>query len=185
MDYNITRNFKNYITVEHTAVTTTEVHYSTFTLSLLQCSNFSIKLWGELRKKSDQNSSSLVPHHNLKKMKFLFAVLCTLALAFGVQSSVLPWGYPQVVVGDGHTSYTAVSSPYVAGAWGPWGGAWGGAWSGAWGPWAHGAAVDVAPFAGVQGTYVAKTRGAVHTAPLDGHVKSVANVNVAPAPGTL
>ncbi|XP_075152746.1 adult cuticle protein 1-like [Haematobia irritans] len=107
-------------------------------------------------------------------MKFLFAVLCTLALAFGVQSSVLPWGYPQVVVGDGHASYTAVSSPY--GAWGPW--------AGAWGPWAHGAAVDVAPFAGVQGTYVAKTRGAVHTAPLEGHVNSVANVNVAPAPGT-
>ncbi|XP_013104358.1 adult cuticle protein 1-like [Stomoxys calcitrans] len=107
-------------------------------------------------------------------MKFLFAVLCTLALAFGVQSSVLPWGYPQVVVGDGHSSYTAVSSPWYAGAWAPWA------------PWGHGVAVDVAPVVGAHAaSYVAKTRGAVHAAPLEGHVNSVANVNLAPAPGTL
>ncbi|XP_055853268.1 adult cuticle protein 1-like [Episyrphus balteatus] len=34
-------------------------------------------------------------------------------------------------------------------------------------------------------TYVAKTRGAIHTAPLDGHINSAASINVAPAPGTL
>lgn len=34
------------------------------------------------------------------------------------------------------------------------------------------------------GTFVAKTRGAVHVAPLEGHVHSVASVNLEPAPGT-
>ena len=36
-----------------------------------------------------------------------------------------------------------------------------------------------------EGVYVAKTRGAVHTAPLAGHVNSATSVNLAPAPGTL
>ncbi|XP_075152747.1 adult cuticle protein 1-like [Haematobia irritans] len=101
-------------------------------------------------------------------MKFVFAVLFTLALALGVQSSVWPWGVPQVV--GGGLSYTAVGGP------------WGAPWAGAWGPWGV-PSVAVAPGVG-PGTYVAKTRGAVHTAPLDGHLNSVANVNVAPAPGT-
>lgn len=35
-----------------------------------------------------------------------------------------------------------------------------------------------------QGTYVAQTRGAVHVAPLEGHVNSAASVNLEPAPGT-
>ncbi|KAL5281099.1 hypothetical protein ACFFRR_004864 [Megaselia abdita] len=35
-----------------------------------------------------------------------------------------------------------------------------------------------------EGQYVAKTRGAVHTAPLAGHIQSAAAINVAPAPGT-
>ncbi|XP_055838567.1 adult cuticle protein 1-like [Episyrphus balteatus] len=36
-----------------------------------------------------------------------------------------------------------------------------------------------------EGTYVAKTRGAVHVAPLPGHLQSAASVNLEPAPGTL
>ncbi|XP_054743987.1 adult cuticle protein 1-like [Anastrepha obliqua] len=36
-----------------------------------------------------------------------------------------------------------------------------------------------------EGTYVAKTRGAVHVAPLPGHIQSAASVNLEPAPGTL
>ncbi|XP_055920846.1 adult cuticle protein 1-like [Eupeodes corollae] len=38
---------------------------------------------------------------------------------------------------------------------------------------------------GAEGTYVAKTRGAVHVAPLPGHAQSAASVNLEPAPGTL
>ncbi|XP_011210636.1 adult cuticle protein 1 [Bactrocera dorsalis] len=34
------------------------------------------------------------------------------------------------------------------------------------------------------GVYVAKTRGAIHTAPLAGHVNSATSLNLAPAPGT-
>ncbi|XP_013104350.1 adult cuticle protein 1-like [Stomoxys calcitrans] len=104
-------------------------------------------------------------------MKFVFAVLFTLALALGVQSSFLPWGVPQVV--GGGLSYTAVGGPWSP--WAPWGA-----------PWAAPSVAVAAPVLGAgPGTYVAKTRGAVHTAPLDGHLQSVANVNVAPAPGTL
>lgn len=44
------------------------------------------------------------------------------------------------------------------------------------------AVVAVAP---AEGTYVAKTRGAVHVAPLPGHIQSAASVNLQPAPGTL
>lgn len=38
---------------------------------------------------------------------------------------------------------------------------------------------------GHEGQYVAKTRGAIHTAPLAGHIQSAAAINVAPAPGTI
>ncbi|XP_017493535.1 PREDICTED: elastin-like [Rhagoletis zephyria] len=38
---------------------------------------------------------------------------------------------------------------------------------------------------GGPGVYVAKTRGAIHTAPLEGHINSATSVNLAPAPGTL
>ncbi|KAH8413294.1 hypothetical protein KR009_009764 [Drosophila setifemur] len=96
---------------------------------------------------------------------------------------------------------------------GAWNGAWNGGWNGAhWGapaavavhasaaPWGltgagwHGAAVPGIALAqgpglaaghGHEGVYVAKTRGAVHTAPLAGHINSATSVNVAPAPGTL
>ncbi|XP_013104356.1 adult cuticle protein 1-like [Stomoxys calcitrans] len=119
-------------------------------------------------------------------MKFLGAVLSTLALALGVQSSVLP---VFTEVAGGGLSYTAVSSPVLPSPWAAW-------------PHAavavHAAVPSVAVHApvavpapapvvvpAVQGSYVAQTRGAVHTAPLAGHVNSVANVNLAPAPGTL
>ena len=150
--------------------------------------------------------------------QFTLAVAFTLALAMGVNSSVIP------LVGEvaGHgLSYTAVSRPatVVVAAphaavdvhgWGvhaPWG-VHGAHWPVlAPGPVvsAHTSTVvhDVAVPAAVpvhvphvapavvvaapahEGTYVAKTRGAVHTAPLSGHVQSVASVNVAAAPGTV
>ncbi|XP_055375975.1 adult cuticle protein 1-like [Condylostylus longicornis] len=119
-------------------------------------------------------------------MKF-FCAIVVLALAVGTQASVIPWG-----------------------AWddGQWhGDIWGdhGHWDGAWAHPAvltpgialaqggHGAAVVHAPAIAVHApavavhgasSYVAKTRGAVHTAPLAGHIASVSSVNVAPAPGT-
>ncbi|XP_017485276.1 PREDICTED: adult cuticle protein 1-like [Rhagoletis zephyria] len=127
-------------------------------------------------------------------MKFAIAAVFTLALAMGVQSSILPLlpGLTQIA---GHgLSYTAVSGPLavpiavhgpaavIAAASPPI--------VAAHGPIvhqvAHAPAVVVdhgAPVPG--GAYVAQTRGAVHTAPLPGHISSVANVNVAPAPGTL
>lgn len=35
------------------------------------------------------------------------------------------------------------------------------------------------------GTYVAKTRGAVHVAPLPGHIQSAVSANLQPALGTI
>uniref|UniRef100_T1PKZ5 Cuticle protein n=1 Tax=Musca domestica TaxID=7370 RepID=T1PKZ5_MUSDO len=167
-------------------------------------------------------------------MKFAVAALFTLALALGVQSSVVPlWA-------GHHLSYTAVAPSLV----GPWGHTVVAA-----GPHpsvavhaatlsapapsvavhaatlsapapsvavhaapvhavhavhapvhgvhavhaaaVHAAAVHAAPVHaplavhGVQGSYVAKTRGAVHVAPLAGHAQSVASVNLQPAPGTV
>ncbi|XP_073822136.1 adult cuticle protein 1-like [Musca autumnalis] len=104
-------------------------------------------------------------------MNLFLAVIASLAFVLGVQSFVLPYGVPQVV--GGGLSYTAVSPyhPYAAHG------------LGVYGPSVAVHAPVVVP--GVQGTYVAKTRGALHTAPLEGHVNSVANVNLAPAPGTL
>ena len=152
-------------------------------------------------------------------MKFAIAAVCFVALALGVQSSVIPWGVHTEVAGHG-LSYTAVSSPHVAVApWGLWG--HGPVWAAhGHGPAAvaihespvhvvshgpslvvdgHGPAAVVAAHGpavvahapavvvahGHEGQYVAKTRGAVHTAPLAGHVQSVAAINAAPAPGTV
>ncbi|CAD6999776.1 unnamed protein product [Ceratitis capitata] len=124
-------------------------------------------------------------------MKFVFAAVFTLALAMGVQSSILPLlpGITQIS-GNG-LSYTAVSGPLsvpiaipqihgpaavIAAASPPIVQA---------APVAHSPAVVVAHGGVVPGgAYVAQTRGAVHTAPLPGHISSVANLNVAPAPGT-
>ncbi|XP_061398672.1 adult cuticle protein 1-like [Musca vetustissima] len=124
-------------------------------------------------------------------MKFVIAVVL-LALALGANSSVLPWGPvvvggplpgtvvlgahppaavtvaahpPQVVVGPGPVQ--VVSGPLPAVVPAP----------------AVVAAPAVVP--AHSGTFVAKTRGAVHVAPLAGHTQSVASVNLQPAPGTV
>lgn len=118
-------------------------------------------------------------------MQFVSVALSVLALLLGVvRASFLPFhGFHGEVAGHG-LSYTAVSAPAVVAA-----------------PWhsvpvvAHetvvvgpspSAYVVPAPHVDVHhdATYVAKTRGAVHTAPLAGHLNSVANVNLAAAPGT-
>ncbi|KAH8412111.1 hypothetical protein KR222_011661 [Zaprionus bogoriensis] len=147
-------------------------------------------------------------------MQFAVAVVFTLALAMGVQSSVIP--LVSQLAGHG-LSYTAVSNPALIGA--PWGVPAAhlpaavsiGAWPPAAAPAlvaaapavvaahapavvaahapavvaaAHAPAVVVAPVAH-EGVYTAQTRGAVHTAPLSGHIQSVASINAAPAPGTL
>ncbi|XP_068141646.1 adult cuticle protein 1 [Drosophila tropicalis] len=81
----------------------------------------------------------------------------------------------------------AVAAPWNGNGWNAWNGAaapWGltgHGWSGAAIP---GIGLSQGP-AGHEGVYVAKTRGAIHTAPLAGHINSATSVNVAPAPGTL
>ncbi|XP_017029427.1 adult cuticle protein 1 [Drosophila kikkawai] len=135
-------------------------------------------------------------------MKFAVAIVLTLALAMGVQSSVIP--LLSQVAGHG-LSYTAVSGPaVVASPWAVPAAHWPAAVSVAsWPPAAvhapavvaaahapavvaaaHAPAVVVAPVAH-EGVYTAQTRGAIHTAPLAGHIQSVASINAAPAPGTL
>ncbi|XP_067624090.1 adult cuticle protein 1 [Eurosta solidaginis] len=101
-------------------------------------------------------------------MKFAVSVvLCALALG-AAHCSVIPYilapgsvavhasAIPTVV--DASQPVQIITSPVVAPA-----------------------VVAVAP---VEGTYVAKTRGAVHVAPLPGHAQSAASVNLEPAPGT-
>ncbi|XP_033162961.1 adult cuticle protein 1 [Drosophila mauritiana] len=143
-------------------------------------------------------------------MKFAVVVIFTLALAMGVQSSVIP--LLSQVAGHG-LSYTAVSGPaVVASPWAVPAAHWPAAVNVAsWPPAAihaaapavvaahapavvaahapavvaaHAPSVVVAPVAH-SGVYTAQTRGAIHTAPLAGHIQSVASINAAPAPGTL
>ncbi|EDW13035.1 adult cuticle protein 1 [Drosophila mojavensis] len=144
-------------------------------------------------------------------MKFAIAVVFTLALSMGVQSSVIP--LISQLAGNG-LSYTAVSNPVLASPWGVPAANWPAAVSVAsWPPAAptvlaapgpvlaaHGSAVIAGPGPALvagpgpavvvgavarEGVYTAQTRGAVHTAPLAGHIQSVASINAAPAPGTL
>ncbi|KAM7351630.1 adult cuticle protein 1-like isoform 2-T2 [Cochliomyia hominivorax] len=146
-------------------------------------------------------------------MKFAISTLFTLALAMGVQSSILPLGGVVTQIAGGHLSHTAVVSPLglpLGGplVLGPHPAAIPAAVSlpvhapavavhapalavhapsvAVHAPAVHAPAVAVHAPAVVGGhaSYVAKTRGAVHAAPLAGHLNSVANVNVAPAPGT-
>ncbi|XP_055849796.1 adult cuticle protein 1-like [Episyrphus balteatus] len=93
-------------------------------------------------------------------MKFVIAAVVLLAVTMGVQSSVILGAGP-----------TLQQGPIVIG----------------WGASVPVAAnIDVASIVGVPGaTYVAKTLGAVHAAPLPGHTQSAVAVNVNPAPGTL
>uniref|UniRef100_A0A0K8V4P4 Adult cuticle protein 1 n=1 Tax=Bactrocera latifrons TaxID=174628 RepID=A0A0K8V4P4_BACLA len=135
-------------------------------------------------------------------MKFVIAAVCTLALAMGVQSSIIPGLLPGLTQIAGHgLSYTAVSGPLavpvsiahahapaavIAAASPPIAIASHAAAIAAPSVAVHAPAVAAVAHGGVVagGAYVAKTRGAVHSAPLPGHIASVANVNVAPAPGT-
>ncbi|XP_065358234.1 adult cuticle protein 1-like [Calliphora vicina] len=123
-------------------------------------------------------------------MKFAIVTLFTLALALGVQSSIIPWGGVVTQIAGGPLAHTSVISPLGL----PLGG---GVLLGhphaaisvhgpvaVHSPAAIPAAVHVPAVVGGHASYVAKTRGAVHSAPLAGHLNSVANVNVAPAPGT-
>ncbi|XP_037814645.1 adult cuticle protein 1-like [Lucilia sericata] len=138
-------------------------------------------------------------------MKFAIVTLFTLALALGVQSSVIPLGGVVTQIAGGPLAHTAVVSPLGL----PLGSAIAlGHGStivqstvpaaislpapAAVAVHAHAAAIPTAVHAAAvpavvagPGSYVAKTRGAIHTAPLAGHLNSVANVNVAPAPGTI
>ncbi|XP_037959805.1 adult cuticle protein 1-like [Teleopsis dalmanni] len=119
-------------------------------------------------------------------MKFFIAAVFTLALAMGAQSSLIPLAHTEIA---GHgLSYTAVQHPAIIAV-----------------PAAIPAAIAVhaAPAAIAvhaapaivhtaavvvpavhEGSYIAKTRGAIHHAPLAGHISSAAAINVAPAPGT-
>lgn len=106
-----------------------------------------------------------------------FAVVVVLfALAVGVQSSVFPFPY---VWGGAHVpaAVTVAASPWPAAVA-----------VGHPGPVqvVTGPAVVPVPAVVAHGpaSFVAKTRGAVHVAPLPGHLNSVASVNLQPAPGT-
>ncbi|XP_037814641.1 adult cuticle protein 1-like [Lucilia sericata] len=137
-------------------------------------------------------------------MKFAIVTLFTLALALGVQSSIIPWGGVVTQIAGHPLAHTSVISPLglplgaVALGHGPVAVhspasvavhapvAVPHAISAAVHvPAAVPAAVHVPAVVAGPGSYVAKTRGAIHTAPLAGHLNSVANVNVAPAPGTI
>lgn len=121
----------------------------------------------------------------------------------GVKSSILPlglgYGYGHVDIAGHGLSYTAVSGPALIDPYvhhGP-SVAIHAAYPHVLAP---SVAVHAAPLSHIplavshspvvvapahEGTYVAKTRGAVHTAPLPGHINSAAAINVAPAPGTI
>ncbi|XP_017843044.1 adult cuticle protein 1 [Drosophila busckii] len=142
-------------------------------------------------------------------MKFAIAVVMFVCAAAGAQAS---WG--AIAPGVSYVNSVAHGPGLWGnawnGAWNGWNGAWnhGAAWaapaavavhaSAPWGltaPGWHGGypgiALSQGPHAaaahghGHEGVYVAKTRGAIHTAPLAGHINSATSVNVAPAPGTL
>ncbi|XP_011191961.1 adult cuticle protein 1 [Zeugodacus cucurbitae] len=139
-------------------------------------------------------------------MKFVIAVVM-LALAVGVHSSLLT---AQIAPAVSYVTSAVHPGPLIsAGGWaGPsaWAGpaavtAWGGSGHGLYGgipgislAQGPGAAAIAAPLAAPialghglghgSGVYVAKTRGAIHTAPLAGHVNSATSLNLAPAPGT-
>ncbi|XP_055904442.1 adult cuticle protein 1-like [Eupeodes corollae] len=107
-------------------------------------------------------------------MKFAMCAVVLLALTMGVaQSSIIP-GISLNLLGAGGAGPTLQQGPIVIG----------------WGASVPVAvpspvAVDISSAVGAPGaTYVAKTLGAVHAAPLPGHTQSASAVNVDPAPGT-
>ncbi|XP_037814663.1 adult cuticle protein 1 [Lucilia sericata] len=104
-------------------------------------------------------------------MKFAVVVVLV-ALALGANASILPGavvvGHPgAIIAAPGAVAvHAAVPSPVQI---------------------VSGPAVVAAPVVvpAPTGTYVAKTRGAVHVAPLPGHIQSAVSANLQPAPGTL
>ncbi|XP_037814662.1 adult cuticle protein 1-like [Lucilia sericata] len=144
---------------------------------------------------------------NFSSVQFAIVTLFTLALALGVQSSVIPWGgvvtqiaghplahtsvisplgLPLGAIALGHgPAAVAVHPPAAVAVHPPAAVAVHAAPAAVHVPAAVPAAVHVPAVVAGPGSYVAKTRGAIHTAPLAGHLNSVANVNVAPAPGTI
>ncbi|XP_053958381.1 adult cuticle protein 1-like [Anastrepha ludens] len=131
-------------------------------------------------------------------MKFVVAVVM-LALAVGVHSSLLG-----AQISPGVSYVSPLLSPLLAPGLGlgplglpaavnVWGGSAPGLLDGipgislSQGPGAAIAApIAVSHALGTgPGVYVAKTRGAIHTAPLAGHINSATSLNLAPAPGTL
>ncbi|XP_037903709.1 adult cuticle protein 1-like [Hermetia illucens] len=141
-------------------------------------------------------------------MKFAVVVVL-LAVALGIEASAVAWGpwghgvYAPAHAAAGTWDGRSWNSQWDNGHWageGAWDdgqwheGAWGdhGPWAGhaAWAApaavTAHAAVVPAVHGAwGHEGSYVAKTRGAVHVAPLAGHAHSAAAINVHPAPGTV
>ncbi|XP_055837154.1 adult cuticle protein 1-like [Episyrphus balteatus] len=115
-------------------------------------------------------------------MKFAVFAVVVLALALGAQSSVILGAPGPLLAVSGPAGIVTVPGAVSIQA-AP------GAISLQQGPAvavAAPAVVAAAPVVvGAEGTYVAKTRGAVHVAPLPGHLQSAASVNLQPAPGTL
>ncbi|EDW03479.1 adult cuticle protein 1 [Drosophila grimshawi] len=147
-------------------------------------------------------------------MKFVIAVVmfvCAVAGAHASWAAIAPGvSYVNSVAHGAGAPWGGAWNGAWNGGWngaGAWNGGWNGAWGHGWGapaavavhasaaPWGvsapgwHGGVPGIAlaqgPAGGHEGVYVAKTRGAVHTAPLAGHVNSATSVNLAAAPGTL
>ncbi|TMW50584.1 hypothetical protein DOY81_004319 [Sarcophaga bullata] len=119
------------------------------------------------------NASRIISNVNktlqfyIANMKFAIVVVLV-ALALGANASIIPGtvvvGHPGAVAV--HAGVVPALSPVQI---------------------VSGPAVVAAPVVvpAPVGTYVAKTRGAVHVAPLVGHVQSAVSANLEPAPGTL
>ncbi|XP_036328163.1 adult cuticle protein 1-like [Rhagoletis pomonella] len=133
-------------------------------------------------------------------MKFVVAVVMLAFAVVGVHSSLLgaqispgvSYVAPPLLGGLGPLGIPGLLGgiPGISLSQGPLGGVHGGLLGGipgislSQGPLGAAIAGPIA-LGGGPGVYVAKTRGAIHTAPLEGHINSATSVNLAPAPGTL
>ncbi|XP_017460886.1 PREDICTED: adult cuticle protein 1-like [Rhagoletis zephyria] len=133
-------------------------------------------------------------------MKFVIAVVMLAFAVVAVHSSLLgaqispgvSYVAPPLLGGLGPLSIPGLLGgiPGISLSQGPLGGVPGGILGGipgislSQGPLGAAIASPIA-LGGGPGVYVAKTRGAIHTAPLEGHINSATSVNLAPAPGTL
>ncbi|XP_034471669.1 adult cuticle protein 1 [Drosophila innubila] len=141
---------------------------------------------------SISNVSIVTQFTNRSNMKFAVVVVL-FALAYGANSSVVPLlttAHGTVVVGAPavagsvavHASAVPAAVPVALAPAGPVLIQSGPAIVHAAPAVVHAASPVVV--AAAPASYVAKTRGAVHVAPLPGHVQSAASVNLEPAPGT-